>query len=257
MGIHARLLSIEGPPVRPIWAGLVSLAGEQSPGVFGVGVISDPAELRRRVLDELGDDILRALVRGTSAPTATQRPASQRRFKPRSLFISPETAQIGRVPLKVAVLPFSNHSKRPFAGEILALHVAREVVETGAAELVEPGRVRRVLLDTRVVQEPGISLPQADLMRDLLDADIVIAGTVYEYRDGGPGSAPQIEFSAYAIDTRARKVAWITRSADNGAEAVNFFESGMVRTAPELASEMTKAILRRVVQRPARSGEAR
>lgn len=252
IGLQSRVVRIAGARAEPVWVADIDLAGEETEGILGLGVVHDPAVLTGRAIESLAAGVLQHL-RPAGSPETLKRPNAQARFDPRAVFVAPDAPRMGQGgALRVAILPFANRSKRPFAGDIVSLHFLREVMRLGTVQAIEPGRVRQVLLDTRLVQEPGISLPQADLVRDLLDADLVIAGTVYEYRDGLHAGTPSLEFSAYAIDARSRKVAWLVRSTNAGSDAVNFFEKGTVRTAPRLAGEMVRAILRQVVDRTAK-----
>ena len=119
-------------------------------------------------------------------------------------------------------------------------------MEAGSAEVLEPGVVREALLKARLVQEQGPSIPQADLLRALLDVDVVLFGEVIEYIEAGAGTAePEIEFSIRAIDTARRQAIWSSASHGRGDDGVFFFERGRVPTAHELASEMARGLIER------------
>lgn len=139
------------------------------------------------------------------------------------------------------MLPFSNESGRRHAGEIIALQLVRHLAGRPNVRIVEPGEVRAALLRTRMIMEGGPSLSQAVLLRDLLDVDLVLTGTVNDYIDKrSVDGIPRAVFSVRAINTRTRQVVWASTSYNRGNGGVFFFDVGMVHSAQELASEMAR-----------------
>lgn len=127
---------------------------------------------------------------------------------------------------------------------MLALHLTRELSKTGKIEVVEPGEVRQALLKSRTIMEGGLSLPQADILRDALDVDLVITGIVMEYQDSFGGSAnPKVEFSTRVFDTKTRQIVWSSSSYNQGDDGVFFFNLGKVNTAHEMASGMVRSVV--------------
>jgi hypothetical protein len=91
--------------------------------------------------------------------------------------------------------------------------------------------------------EGGLSLPQADLLRELLDVDLVLTGNVFEYEDySGPSGSPKVNFTALVYDTKTRQVGWSSISYNRGDDRVFFFNLGKVHTAHAMASEMARAL---------------
>ncbi len=85
----------------------------------------------------------------------------------------------------IAVLPFVNETRRRGAGEILALEFAWQLANADGFRVVEPGIVRDELLRRRIVMEDGVSLDQARTVSVTLDADLVMAGYVFDFEEGG------------------------------------------------------------------------
>ena len=148
-------------------------------------------------------------------------------------------------------MPFRSDVARADAGALVALQFVRRLAASPGVEVLEPGVVREVLLRARLVQSEGISLPQADLLRELLDADVVVAGRVDDWRDApGTGTVPHVSFTAQGIDTRTRRVVWTATTGHRGDRGVFFFGARLVRTANALAAEMALAVVARAVPGP-------
>jgi hypothetical protein len=124
-------------------------------------------------------------------------------------------------------------------------------------EVVEPGLVREALLETRTIQQVGLSLAQIDLVKAFLDVDLVLIGTVIDYQDasGTPGG-PVVAFTVQVVDTEARQVVWSSRSRRFGDENVKFFDAGRVHTAQGLSSGMAGAIVDRMLAQAKRKPNA-
>ncbi len=244
LALTCRLVSA-GDQARILWMEGAVLAGDEAPGFLGLGRIVDPAVVRERVTARLADSLARYLSgaqgRLESAPSRTR---GARRFRPRSAYRSPEPPPAGSGPVRIAVLPFSDESTTRHAGEILSLQILGSLARAPGVEVVEPGIVREVLLNARLIQEEGPSMPQADLLRSLLNVDVVLFGEVTEYTETGAGAAePEIDFSVRAIDTSRRQVIWSSVSHGRGDEGVVFFGLGRVPTAHALGREMASGLI--------------
>ncbi len=95
--------------------------------------------------------------------------------------------------------------------------------------------------------EGGLSLPQADILREFLGVDLVLTGIVMEYQDniGGVGN-PKVEFSALVFDMNTRQIVWSSTSYNEGDDGVFFFGLGKVNTAHGMASGMVRAAIRKM-----------
>lgn len=251
MALGVRLVSIAGATAKPLWADDATLAGDDAPGAFELGSIHDVSVLLDRAVEEVAAGLAEFLAAG--APGGPIRlPRAKGRFAPSSLFVPPDAPAWGTSVRRVAVVPFMNASTRPRAGEIVATHVVRELLRMGGVEVIEPGRVRKVLLDTRLIQDGGISLAQTDVLAGILEVDLVITGRVQEFRERIPGGPPVVEFNAYGVDVPRRKVAWLARTYAQGRHGVYFFDAGEVRSVGRLARETVRAVVRDVVRRSGR-----
>ena len=240
VAIDLRLVSA-GPASKITWADGVAMAGDDSPGLFGLGLIESPEKLSAKVLQQLSD----SLVMGMAAQP-WQKPAG--RFKPKMSYSAP-----GRMKgaARIAVIPFANRSQRKNAGEIMAGHFARELARKGVVTVVEPGVVRQKLLAYRVIMDEGLSLANADIIFQVLDVDRILTGDVMEYEDyEGSSGVPQVEFSARVFDRAARKIVWAGHSHNGGGDRVYFFEMGKCRTAHGLAAQMVRGAVGLIASPP-------
>lgn len=242
-GLTSRLVSAGDLP-RIEWMDSVARSGDERPGLLGLGLVGSVEPLWRDAVDRLAASLQAALAAPAAAARGT-RPASPvaRRFRPRSLFWSHRpTASASGTP-KVAVLPFADDSTTPHAGDLVALQIVRHLVAAGDLDVVEPGAVRDALLRSRLIQEEGLSIPQADLLHALLGVDLVLFGEVSEYVEAWAGATePEVDFSVRAIDTRARQVIGASLSHARGDDGAFFFGAGRVATAHALADRMSRAV---------------
>jgi len=259
LALTSRLVSTGEKPAI-LWMETAVATGNQSPGAFGLGLVRDPYELERRVVDQIADALAGRVLEGEARPSPGPARKSgpegktTRRFKPKSYYRSPHLSFGADEYLRVAVLPFENDTSRTSAGEIIRLQFVRHLLGTRHVEVVEPGVVRQALLESRLIMLEGLSLPQADLLRVLLDVDVVISGTVSDYQEArGLGENPFVGMMVYGIDTHQGQVVWSSTSHNRGNDRVFFFDSGRLYTALAVCSRMVDQVVKRILA-PAESG---
>lgn len=234
VALFARLISIKAVPVV-VWAEDAVMAGDDSPGLFELGLVNDYREVLTRVLDRLGDSLVSWLKTGQTR-TGLKRAS---KFRPKSSFRS-LALEPGR-PYSVAVVPFFNLSDRRSAGEIMALLFMRHLSGFPQFRVLDTGVARRQLLDARVIMDGGLSIRDAEMVAALIEADFVLAGRVLRYEDyDGPGGRTGVEFSAVLIERKSRRVVWNSDSYNDGADGLGFFERGRSRTAHAMATQMVR-----------------
>jgi hypothetical protein len=106
---------------------------------------------------------------------------------------------------------------------------------------VEPGIVRDELLRRRIVMEDGVSLDQARVVSAALDADLVVAGYVFDFEDGG--GAPNSNFTAMVIDRKTGRMIWESISHNKGSDSETLFGLRRVSTAPRLTCRMAREVI--------------
>jgi hypothetical protein len=237
IALAARLVSA-GQKTVILWADGVAMAGNDSPGVLGLGRIHDP----RVLWDKARTRIVNSLA-GYLAGKETVKPGgAEGKYRPKSYYKgSPEPADGGEAP-RIAILPFLNESTRRNAGEIMAIHFLRRLSERENLKVIEPGEVRQALLMSRTIMERGLSLPQAEVLHALLGADLVLMGIVTDYEDyKGLWGKPKVNFSVRLLDMKTKRVTWSSISHNLGDDGMFFFDMGKVNTAHALASSMVRS----------------
>jgi TolB-like protein len=227
------------------------MAGDDAPGLLGVGLIRSMPSLQRKTIAALTASLRDWLATGA----APARCALEGRFAPSVKYRSDVLDGGVRT---VAVLPFVNETNRRRAGDVVAEAFVRGLAGSGRFEVVEPGLVRESLLARRVVMEGGVSLDTARVVLDALDADLVVAGYVRELSEdpGGP-TPPRVDFTALMIDRRTEEVVWEVSSYHRGDEGAWAFELGRVRSSSALACRMVASAVELAARGPStRSGFA-
>ena len=120
---------------------------------------------------------------------------------------------------KVAVLPFDNMTDERLAGEKVQRLFVTELLNAGTFEVIEPGRVIRVLRDEKI-ESPGAMSPE-DVQRvgRALKADGLVLGTVLELSEakGAQGAAPVVTIQLKLVETGTGTTVWAATRQRTGA----------------------------------------
>ncbi len=238
MALTLRLVST-GP--RPVirWMDSVSMAGDDAPGLLGLGLVRDPGRLLGIATGKIVGSLEKYLAGAPYGEAgAGSRIAMSGRFRPREFFRSPVRSVDPEKTLTVTVLPIFEDSTRRHAGEIVRLQLLRSLVGRKNLSVIDPGEIRAVFLSSRTILQGGVSIPQGDLLLELVDADLFLYGSVKEYQDGTAISAPLVNYSCQVLDPRGKTVIWSSISYNRGSDGVYIFDFGKVNTAPAMLAAM-------------------
>lgn len=243
IALTSRLVSTGNNPAI-LWMDGIGLSGDDSAGIFELGLIKD-----HQVLLEKAQGLLSGSLAGylSGERDGMNLKGKKKKFQPKLFYRSPVIDTGGKY--TVAVVPFFNESARKNAGEIMALHFVNWLTELENFSVIEPGLIRQELLKLRIIMDGGISLAQADLIFDKLDADLIFTGKVIDYQDPrGSGGTPKVDFSTVLIERKSREVVWASKSYNEGDDGVFFFDWGKVHTAHVMASAMVRVTLEMMVR---------
>ena len=243
VAMFSRLVSTGDSPAV-LWIDGVGLAGDDAPGILALGLVEDPGVLLARAVDALVGSLVRDGPDTGKKPPGSDGP---RKFRPKLVYrsdaLNPEKKY------SVAVVPFFNKTDRKFAGEIIALHMIRNLMAFQNFEIVEPGIVRQELLRFRIIMTDGVSLPETETILNAVNAELVLNGEVLDYRDyRGPDGVAKVDFSVLFIERRTRQVVYSSYSQSQGDDGVLLFDWGRVNTAHAMASQMARAIGEKMLQ---------
>lgn len=236
VALFARLVTTDQTPAV-VWVDGAAGAGDEAPGVLGIGIVDDPRILLARGVDRLTASLVRHLSGGERD---LDRPG-RRKFSPKLVYRAETAAPVRGY--SIAVVPFFNKSGRPYAGELVALHMMRNLSRFTDLRFVEPGLVREELLRFRIIMDQGVSLADTDTILGAVNADMVLNGEVFEYQEprGGYG-APKVDFAVLFIERKTRQVLYSSYSHNAGDDGVYFFDWGRVNTAHAMAAEMAWSV---------------
>ena len=236
IALISRLVSSGDNPAI-LWIDGIGLAGDDSPGILGLGLIEDPKTLQKKVLNRLLDSLRESLSGGKESKGLEVK----RKFRPKISFRSP--VMEGKRKYTVAVVPFFNRSERKYGAEIMSLHFVKHLKGFEQFDVIEPGVVRQQLLSLRIIMDQGVSLADAEAIFAKLNVDLVVTGQVLDYQDyQGSFGKPKVDFTAEVIERKSRKVVWSSTSYNQGDDGVFFFDWGRVNTASAMASQMVRSI---------------
>jgi len=239
--LTSRLVST-GEKSTILWMDGVGMAGGDSPGILGLGLIEDPRTLMDNGIRSLSNS-LAYYIRTGKGPLLGKR--RQGRFEPKIAYRSPEIEPGKKYTL--AIIPFINLTNRRNAGEIVVLQLARELTKLENLNVLELGVVRQRLLNARVIIQEGIALTDVDAVAINLEADFVMTGRVEDYQDyEGYDVVPKIDFSMQMLERRNRKVVWSSHSHNAGNDEVFFFDVGKINTAHAMMGWMVRMIGRKI-----------
>lgn len=236
---------VEAGKLRPkiLWMDDASLSGDDSPGLLGIGLISNPYVLVGKAAGKLSESLLNALSGiKTTEPGVTM----AGRFKPLYPFVSPVLNPNRRY--KVVVVPFYNVSDRQNAGQIMQLHIVEQLLRYPTNfDVLEPGLIRHEFLNLRIIQWDGISFLNANLLFDQLNVDLIVTGKTLVYRD--TDGDPRVSANFIAIKRKSDRIVWSSSGYANGKDGVYFFDTGRISTAHTIASEMARWVASDMVDR--------
>jgi len=243
VALTSRLVSTGHSP-SILWIDGRGMAGDDSPGILGLGLVEDPKALLEKAIGKLTGSVEVYLDKNSKGENVR---SVKRKFRPkvsyRSEVLDPNSKYT------VAVAPFLNFSGRRNAGEILELQFVRNLKKFEQFDVVEPGVVRQQLLALRMIAPEGISLANADDLFASLNVDLILTANVFEYQDyQGVFGNPKVDFLVQLIEKKSRSVVWSAVSHNEGDDGVFFFDRGKVNTAHAMASQMTQWIGEKLIE---------
>ncbi len=240
--VMSRLVST-GTDQRIRWMDGKGMAGDDSPGILGLGLIMDPRRLLDKIARSLADS-LSASLSGSGRETGTP----GKRFRPKVAYRSPVFSPDRHY--RIVVVPFYDLSGRRNAGELMGLQFMNALAAFGSFDVIEPGVLRDKMLRYRVMLNHGVSLVNADTLFENLQADLILTGTVFDFEDyQGVYGRPKASFSVQLIDRASREVVWSSSSYNEGDDGVFFFVVGRVNTAQAMVSRMARLVVEMMVEK--------
>jgi TolB-like protein len=153
---------------------------------------------------------------------------------------------------RIAILPFTNLTDSPGAGDKLSNLLLVEVLKSGKLKVVEPGVVEYFLSKERIRLLDRLSPENVKKIGTELHVRYVLVGTVLEYRliRSGKYDVPYISLSIRMIDTGTGEIVFAASHALSGRDSETLFGIGRITSleklskmvAKELASSLSKHV---------------
>ncbi len=244
IALTARLVSTGETPAI-IWVDGVGFAGDDAPGILDLGLIEDPRVLLKKGLGTLVASLQRCCTEKTQGMAVEKvKRTYQPKISYRTLALQPGKKYT------IATVPFFHLSEINNAGDVLVLQFMRNLHQFTEFQVVEPGLVRNAFLTMRIIMHEGVSLNDASSLFSVLDVDLILAGTVFDYEDyQGSYGRTRVNFSAQVIERKSNKIVWSSMSWNQGDDGVYFFDLGRINTAHAMAAEMVRSVTNGVVKR--------
>ncbi len=205
IGIVARRLDLRTGHI--IWSDFVSLTGEDFTRVLGLGTINSMDMLIPNALNNL---------------FAT--------FENRSL------KKDGNAKYKIAVLPFKNVSDHRHAGMIVTHLFQNELANNPMFDPVDYGDIKKSIVNLRVGRKGEVDYNSLKALSKSLGVDVVLTGTVEEYKAGQDYSLPPSVFiSARLLDSKRSRIVWYENLQLDGDKNIIALDWGRLRSADKVA----------------------
>ena len=177
-----------------MWTASVVAGGEDCAGLFGIGRITSAPILSNRVVNKIfaqfpiGED-------GTLSASPQRTDADR-------------TDSDVKASVRIAIVTFDNLTEQQRSGDIASVLLLSELWRQGY-EVVEPGEVATTLAELRSLPRGEISTEEISRLREKLQVDLIVTGTVYRFvpsRGNSFESPPQIEMGLRLIDATDGRV---------------------------------------------------
>ena len=134
---------------------------------------------------------------------------------------------------RIAVVIMGNESATRFAGHIVTNQLLAALHRAGFT-IVDPGRVRELMLDARELTQGEMSAALLARCRDELGADFLLTGSVSDYSSSRLAGfdAPSAAFEARLIDTARGDLIWARSYAREGKDSALAVQSRL-RSRPD------------------------
>jgi len=215
IGIVARMTDTSTG--RVLWADYASVTGDDHITLLGLGKIDSLESLFPEVMDRLFVSFSQKMLESPHAPLP-----------------------------RIAVLPFRNVSGAPYAAEIAAHLFTVNLFKSGRYEPVDPGDVRRMLVQLRIRQRGELSYKDLNAFSVTFGTNYLIVGVVEAYRKPKPPAPPKVSISARLLDTRRNRILWYNSAYLSGEDRIIMFDWGRLRTTDMVADAVVRDFIKRM-----------
>ncbi|MBI2528392.1 MAG: DUF799 family lipoprotein [Candidatus Rokubacteria bacterium] len=239
-GLSARILATDSGAI--LWAASAGLTGDDFTIALGLGTITSAERLAAETVKALLRDLP-----GAGEPLRLppgRAPLLPRLFGVKAAFRSPVLDS--DPPKRVAVLPFENVSDRKGAARIVADVLTTVLARRGRFEVVEPGTVSEALVAVGAAPYGTIDLDTLGALRQRLEVDAIILGTVFSYSEGlkkAATTSPEVALDARMLDAHSGRILWVAERARAGEDSRIALHFGTIRAMVPLVFRVVSEML--------------
>jgi hypothetical protein len=149
---------------------------------------------------------------------------------------------------RILLLTFGNETSVRFAGHVVTNQILSALHQSGF-DIVDPGRVREVMLSQREFMQGEISTKLRSKLYEELGVDFILTGTVSHYttiRSPQMLDEPTVTFEARLIDARQGNIVWARAFAREGKDTAWILNFGHVYGLGTLSNRMARKLARAI-----------
>ena len=148
---------------------------------------------------------------------------------------------------RILALEFANDTNTRFAGHIVTNQILSALHQFGF-EIVDPGRVRQVMLAKREFLRGEISSALLSEFQKELGADFVLTGTVSRYTTSAAQNLdePSVAFEARLVDAQQGEVVWAGTFSREGKDSAWLFNLGYIHGLGTLSNLMARKLVKTI-----------
>ena len=239
-GLSSRILATDSAAI--LWAGSAGLTGDDFTIALGLGTITSAERLAAETVKALLRELPGAGEALAMPPDRS--PLLPRLFGGKAAFRSP--AMDSDPPRRIAVLPFENVSERKGAARIVTDILTTVLARRGRFEVVEPGTVSEALVAAGAAPYGTIDLDTLSALRQRLELDAVILGTVFTYSEGlkkAATTSPQVALDARMLDAHTGRILWVAERARAGEDSRVAMHFGTIHAMVPLVVKVVTEML--------------
>jgi TolB-like protein len=158
-------------------------------------------------------------------------------------------AKITKQPTKgLAILPFVNLTGQENAGKLVANAFLIELLKEPNIRVVEPGEVESVMKNERIRSADQIDFQTAKMLKDKLNVEYILIGSVneYNYFNAGSREIPRVSFSVRLLDSATGRIIWAAYHSRKGDDGELIFGWGLISSLPKLTVESVRQVLKKM-----------
>jgi len=147
---------------------------------------------------------------------------------------------------KIAILPFDNLSGEEGAGEKMTEIFVVELMRTGKFEVVEPGRVKKAMMEKRIRTTRDLDLDAARWLGETLGLDLILVGSVLEFeiQESQNKPVPVVTVTARLLKADSGATVWAAYQSRKGDDRETLFGWGRITSLSQLGDVVASEMLR-------------